>query len=65
MNIHQSIIEGWLLSNIIVEISLVDTYEKCGSIDKACEMFEWMPQISVVAWNLISVGYENNIFVEN
>ncbi|XP_057837438.2 pentatricopeptide repeat-containing protein At3g24000, mitochondrial-like [Cryptomeria japonica] len=64
MDIHQSIVEGGTLSDIIVANALVDMYAKCGSIDKARELFNRMPQRNVVSWNAIISGYAQNGFVE-
>ncbi|XP_059068267.1 pentatricopeptide repeat-containing protein At4g13650-like [Cryptomeria japonica] len=64
MDIHQSIMEGGFLSDTIVGNALVDVYAKCGSIDKACELFERMPQRDVISWNAMIAGYAHNGFVE-
>ncbi|XP_057833042.2 pentatricopeptide repeat-containing protein At1g11290, chloroplastic [Cryptomeria japonica] len=62
--IHQSITEGGLLSDVVVVSALVDMYAKCGSIDKACELFGKMPQRNVVSWNAMILGYAQNGLVE-
>ncbi|XP_057850517.2 pentatricopeptide repeat-containing protein At3g24000, mitochondrial-like [Cryptomeria japonica] len=64
MDIHQSIMEGGYLSDIIVGNALVDMYAKCGSIDKARELFNSMPQRNVVSWTAMIAGYAQNGFVE-
>ncbi|XP_057830926.2 pentatricopeptide repeat-containing protein At1g15510, chloroplastic [Cryptomeria japonica] len=64
MNIHQSIIESSLLSDVIVASALVDMYAKCGDIHKASELFTQMPQRNVVSWNAMIAGYAQNGFVE-
>jgi len=43
MDIHQSIKDMGILT-YVVAISLGDMYAKCGSIDKAHELFNMMPQ---------------------
>ncbi|XP_057873039.2 pentatricopeptide repeat-containing protein At3g12770 [Cryptomeria japonica] len=64
MNLHQSIMEGGLLSDIIVRNALLDMYAKCGSIDKAAQMFDIIPQSDVISWNAMIAGYVQNGFAE-
>lgn len=65
IHIHQSIMEGGLLSDIILGNALVDMYAKCGSIDKACELFHQMPRKNVASWNAMIAGYAQNGFCED
>ncbi|XP_057816350.2 pentatricopeptide repeat-containing protein At1g11290, chloroplastic-like isoform X2 [Cryptomeria japonica] len=58
--IHQSILEGGCLSDVVVASALVDMYAKCGSIDKARELFDKMPQRNVISWNAMIAGYAQN-----
>ncbi|XP_057837821.2 pentatricopeptide repeat-containing protein At3g16610-like [Cryptomeria japonica] len=64
MDIHQSIIEGGFLSDVIVGNTLLDMYAKCGSLHTARELFERMPQRNVVSWNAMIAGYAQNGFLE-
>ncbi|XP_057837778.2 pentatricopeptide repeat-containing protein At1g11290, chloroplastic [Cryptomeria japonica] len=64
VNIHQSIVEGGFLSDIIVGNALVNMYAKCGSVYKAHELFDRMPQRDVISWNAMIAGYAQNGFVE-
>ncbi|XP_057832149.2 pentatricopeptide repeat-containing protein At3g24000, mitochondrial-like [Cryptomeria japonica] len=64
MDIHQSIMEGGYLSDIRVGNALIDMYTKCGSMDKACELFDRMPQRDVVSWTAVIAGYTQNGFIE-
>jgi len=49
---------------VVVATALVDMYAKCGSIDKACELFGRMAQRDVISWNAMVMGYAQNGFVE-
>ncbi|XP_057873023.2 pentatricopeptide repeat-containing protein At4g30700-like [Cryptomeria japonica] len=64
MDIHQSIMEGGFFTDIIVGNALIDMYAKCGSIDKAHELFDRMPQRDVISWTAMIAGYAQNGFVE-
>ncbi|XP_057854806.2 pentatricopeptide repeat-containing protein At5g27110 [Cryptomeria japonica] len=64
LDIHQSIIDGGFLSDIIVGNALLDMYAKCGSLDKARELFDRMPQRDVISWNEMIAGYAQNGFIE-
>ena len=43
--------------DMIISTALIDMYGKCGSIDRACEVFDEMPEKDVVAWSAIISGY--------
>ncbi|XP_059076417.1 pentatricopeptide repeat-containing protein At2g13600 [Cryptomeria japonica] len=60
MKIHQSIMERGCLSDVVVATALLDMYAKCGSINKARELFEKMPQRNMVTWNAMITGYTQN-----
>ncbi|XP_057834761.2 pentatricopeptide repeat-containing protein At2g39620-like [Cryptomeria japonica] len=64
MDIHQSIQDRGLLSDVVVSTALVDMYAKCGSMDKARELFDRMPQRDVISWNAMIAGYAQNGFDE-
>eukprot|EP01018_Ginkgo_biloba_P015302 Gb_10776 [translate_table: standard] len=58
--IHACIIRGGFESNVFAASALVDMYAKCGRIKYACQVFDKMPQRSVVAWNATIAGYAQN-----
>eukprot|EP01018_Ginkgo_biloba_P007725 Gb_41234 [translate_table: standard] len=60
MAIHGKLIKTGLPFNIIVESSLVDMYAKCGSIEKARDLFDKMPLRNTVSWNAMISGYVQN-----
>ena len=63
MEIHRSVMDRGIFSNVVVTNALVDMYAKCGSIQKASELFDIMSQRDVVSWNAIILGYTQNGFV--
>eukprot|EP01018_Ginkgo_biloba_P007732 Gb_21237 [translate_table: standard] len=60
MEIHEDIIKRRFQFNVIVESAIVDMYAKCGSIEKARELFDKMPQRNAVSWNTMIAGYAQN-----
>ncbi|KAK9705703.1 hypothetical protein RND81_07G076500 [Saponaria officinalis] len=55
--VHNLINEEKLESNVYVTTALIDMYAKCGSISKARELFDTMPEKNVVSWNAMVSGY--------
>ncbi|XP_057843691.2 pentatricopeptide repeat-containing protein At2g13600-like [Cryptomeria japonica] len=56
MEIHHKVIESGFLADTVAN-SLIDMYAKCGSIQKARELFNKIPQRNVVSWNAMIAGY--------
>ncbi|GLJ38244.1 hypothetical protein SUGI_0778560 [Cryptomeria japonica] len=60
MEIHRKVMgSGGFVDTAIVN-ALIDMYAKCGSVKKARELFDEMPQRSVVSWNVMITGYMQN-----
>ncbi|XP_059067789.1 pentatricopeptide repeat-containing protein At2g13600-like [Cryptomeria japonica] len=64
MQIHQKVIKTGFLSDVVVVTALIDIYAKCGSIQKARELFDNMSSRDVASWNAIIVGYAQNGLVD-
>ncbi|XP_059068258.1 pentatricopeptide repeat-containing protein At2g13600-like [Cryptomeria japonica] len=62
MDIHQSINDRGILSNVVVATALLDMYAKCGSVNKVRELFDKMPRRNMVSWSAMIAGYEQNGF---
>eukprot|EP01018_Ginkgo_biloba_P002599 Gb_38503 [translate_table: standard] len=60
IKIHEEIIRNGFQIDIFVENAIVDMYAKCGTIEKARELFDKMPQRNTVSWNTMVVGYAQN-----
>eukprot|EP01018_Ginkgo_biloba_P021391 Gb_16102 [translate_table: standard] len=60
MEIHHEIIRNGFQSDVFLESALVDMYAKCGSIDKARDIFDKMHQRDVVSWTAMIVGFTQN-----
>ncbi|KAI4380398.1 hypothetical protein MLD38_006594 [Melastoma candidum] len=55
--IHSFIVKSGLSSNTFVLNSLVFMYEKCGDLDTAREIFDWIMFKDVITWNVIIMAY--------
>lgn len=53
-----------ILLDVVVATSLVEMHTKCGSIRKAGELFDNVPQTNLVSLNVMIVGYEQNTFID-
>ncbi|PON75769.1 Tetratricopeptide-like helical domain containing protein [Parasponia andersonii] len=59
---HGKFVHGYILRNnidadIYVNNSLIDLYFKCGTVIYAKNVFEKMPKVDVVSWNVMISGY--------
>ncbi|XP_057871167.2 pentatricopeptide repeat-containing protein At1g11290, chloroplastic [Cryptomeria japonica] len=57
MQMHGKIMTSKLQSDVSVVNAVIDMYAKCGSIQKAREVFDRMPQRNVVSWSALIGGY--------
>lgn len=55
--IHAQTIKSGFLSDVIVGSSLVNMYNKCGSIDSATKAFLEMPIRTVISWTSMITAY--------
>ncbi|XP_057852607.1 pentatricopeptide repeat-containing protein At1g08070, chloroplastic [Cryptomeria japonica] len=57
LEIHGKICRHGFQSEIIVTNTLLDMYAKCGSMQKARELFDKMRSLDVFSWNAMITGY--------
>ncbi|XP_043705766.1 pentatricopeptide repeat-containing protein At1g74600, chloroplastic [Telopea speciosissima] len=55
--LHTYILKAGLHSDLSVGSSLVIMYSKCGSIDDARKVFDWIEKPDLVTWTSMIVGY--------
>ncbi|XP_042497391.1 pentatricopeptide repeat-containing protein At1g74600, chloroplastic isoform X2 [Macadamia integrifolia] len=55
--LHTYILKAGLYSDLSVGSSLVIMYSKCGSIDDARKVFDWIEKPDLVTWTSMIVGY--------
>ena len=49
--------DGSLVGNLFVGNTLINMYIKCGSVDKAQDVFDKLPFRNVVSWTTVIAGY--------
>ncbi|XP_010276893.1 PREDICTED: pentatricopeptide repeat-containing protein At1g03540-like [Nelumbo nucifera] len=62
--IHAHVLKSGLHSNVFVSNSLLDFYAKCGRLEDASKLFDWMPERTVVSWTSMMMGYCQNETVD-
>ncbi|XLR30451.1 hypothetical protein HN51_050320 [Arachis hypogaea] len=55
--VHCKVLVKGYYYNVFVETSWVNFYAVCGSVKKACYVFDEMNQKNVVTWNTMLAGY--------
>ncbi|KAG8098397.1 hypothetical protein GUJ93_ZPchr0013g36767 [Zizania palustris] len=55
--IHGVIIKGPIRADLFAESALIDMYGKCGNLELAHRVFEFMPERNEVSWNSIIASY--------
>ncbi|KAK1408617.1 hypothetical protein QVD17_40546 [Tagetes erecta] len=59
-NVHCHVIVFGYGLDLFVQAALVSFYAKCNELDVARKVFDEMPQRTLVAWNSMISGYEQN-----
>ncbi|CAK9141940.1 unnamed protein product [Ilex paraguariensis] len=62
--IHAKILKLGIHGHVFVGNSLLDMYTKCGQIEDAAKLFEYMPNRTVVSWTSMMSGYHCNGLVD-
>lgn len=55
--VHLDIIRCGFEMEIFVGSTLIDMYAKCGNLEKACKIFDKLPERNVVTWSVLIDGY--------
>ncbi|KAH0970533.1 hypothetical protein GBA52_022689 [Prunus armeniaca] len=58
--IHGRVVVGNMEGNVFLWNALIDMYAKCGDIDRARWLFDWLVGKNAVSWNLIISSYLKN-----
>ncbi|WCJ24812.1 Pentatricopeptide repeat (PPR-like) superfamily protein [Euphorbia peplus] len=58
--IHRYMVKNMFQMNPIVVAAIIDMYSKCGSIDKALQVFTESPKKGLACWNSIILGLAMN-----
>ncbi|KAI4346267.1 hypothetical protein L6164_013333 [Bauhinia variegata] len=62
--IHGFAVKTGSVSDVFVGNALIAMYGKCGFVEKAFKVFEFMPQRNLVSWNSMMNGYSENGFCQ-
>lgn len=60
--IHGMAMKMGLISDVFVGNALIAMYGKCGFVEDAVEVFEYMPERNLVSWNSMISGFSENGF---
>jgi pentatricopeptide repeat protein len=64
VEVHEAITRRGFQCDVFVGTALLDMYAKRGSIEKARDVFDKMPERNIVSWNAMIAGYLHNGFVD-
>lgn len=62
--VNRFVMQQEFKDNVRISNSLIDMYSRCGCIDFARQVFEKMPNRTLVSWNSIIVGFAVNGFAD-
>jgi len=62
--VHRLVMTQAFRNNVRVSNSLIDMYSRCGCIELARQVFDRMPNRTLVSWNSIIVGFAVNGFAD-
>ncbi|KAL9337615.1 hypothetical protein Peur_069384 [Populus x canadensis] len=60
--IHGMVIKMGLVLDVFVGNALVGMYGKCGAVDEAMKVFDFMPETNLVSWNSMICAFSENGF---
>lgn len=58
--VHGYVVKVGLNDCVYVASSLIDMYGKCGALEDARQVFDYMRERNMIAWNSMIVGYVQN-----
>ncbi|KAL0926534.1 hypothetical protein M5K25_002773 [Dendrobium thyrsiflorum] len=61
---HARIVKMGLNASLLVANSLITMYAKCGSINSAFTVFDYMAERDIISWNAMIMGFSRHGFVK-
>lgn len=59
-SLHAHIVKTGTIQDVFISTSLVNAYMKCGSVDRAQDLFDQITERNVVTWTALITGYVHN-----